>query len=216
MSLLRTVEIGPEDADRPVVWLHGLGADGHDFAPLVPHLGLPDVRFVFPHAPMAPVTVNGGFVMRSWYDIRMLEAGPDRECEADIRTSAESIEMLLDRERDRGAERIVLAGFSQGGAMTYHVGLRFGEALAGLMTLSTYLVLPDLLEAEKHPANASTPLLACHGTHDDVVALARGRAAYDAVSPGREAAWHTFPCAHGVHERQIQVMSAWLRQRLES
>lgn len=202
-----------------MVWLHGLGADGHDFAPIVPVLRLPHARFVFPHAPAMPVTINGGFVMPAWYDIRSLDRAPDREDAEDIRVSAECIAELLEREIDRGipAERIVLAGFSQGAAMALHVGLRFPKRLAGIVVLSGYLVLPETLAAEWHAENRSTPVLFGHGRHDDLVPMASGREAFDRVQrhrPPAHTSWHEFPIGHEVDDAEIDVVARWLKAQL--
>lgn len=202
-----------------MVWLHGLGADGHDFAPIVPVLRLPHARFVFPHAPAMPVTINGGFVMPAWYDIRSLDRAPDREDAEDIRVSAEHIAALLDREIERGipAERIVLAGFSQGAAMALHVGLRFPKRLAGIVVLSGYLVLPETLAAEWHAENRSTPVLFGHGRHDDLVPMASGREAFDRVQrhrPPAHTSWHEFPIGHEVDDAEIDVVARWLKAQL--
>jgi phospholipase/carboxylesterase len=212
--------VEPRDAaTAAVVWLHGLGADGHDFAPIVPVLRLPHARFVFPHAPAMPVTINGGFVMPAWYDIRSLDRAPDREDAEDIRVSAECIAELLEREIDRGipAERIVLAGFSQGAAMALHVGLRFPERLAGIVVLSGYLVLPETLAAEWHAENRSTPVLFGHGRHDDLVPMASGREAFDRVQrhrPPAHTSWHEFPIGHEVDDAEIDVVARWLKAQL--
>lgn len=216
--MLETVELGPSGpCAGTVVWLHGLGADGHDFASIVPLLGLPDVRFVFPHAPMRPVTANGGYVMRAWYDLRTFARGPGREDEAHIREVAGEIVALIHRERARGvpSERVVLAGFSQGGAMALHVAHRLPERLAGLLALSTYLVCEGDWEAEGAPANALTPALCCHGTHDPVVPLEAGRRAYERLcAPGREVEWRTYRMEHAVCDAQIRDLGVWLRARL--
>lgn len=212
--MLDVVDVGPDDAEAVVVWLHGLGADGHDFEPLVPLFGLPEVRFVFPHAFMRPVTINGGYVMRAWYDIRTLAEGPGRESVEDIVDTAAMLGELIRDEQSRGAKKVLLAGFSQGGAMAYHVGLRFPEPLAGILALSTYLVMEDTLEDEMSPANRTTPILSCHGTHDEVVPLARGLRAHKRVAAGRDARWHTFPVAHGLHEDEVALIRAWLHERL--
>jgi len=214
---LETVEVEPRaPADAAVLWLHGLGADGHDFEPLVPELGLsgasPAVRFVFPHAPVRPVTINGGHRMRAWYDI----AGFDRRApqdEAGIRESAEGIAALLRRERGRGipAERLVLAGFSQGGAMALHVGPRFPERLAGVIALSSYLPLGDRLKAEAHPANAAVPVWMAHGSFDPVVPLALGEASREALGAlGYDVDWHGYPMAHSVCAQEVAGIRAFL------
>jgi phospholipase/carboxylesterase len=183
----------------------------------VPVLGLEGVRFVFPHAPLRPVTINGGAVMRAWYDIKTLTGPGPRESETDVRDSAAQVEALLAREADKGVppERTVLAGFSQGGAMTYFVGQRHRLALRGLMVLSGYEVLSATREAEASPANRLTPLLGCHGTADPLVSLARGREAYQAcAASGRPAEWHEYAMGHEVCPEEIDVIRRWLRERL--
>jgi phospholipase/carboxylesterase len=210
------VEIDPPGGPSgTILWLHGLGADGHDFEPIVPLLGLPRIRFVFPHAPRRPVALNGGMVMRAWYDVQALGTAP-RESAADVRASGALIDDLLAREAERGVppERTVLAGFSQGGAMAYHVGDRHRQALRGVMVLSGYEVLAETREAEATPANRLTPLLCCHGTRDLLVDVSRGRAAYEAhAASGRPAAWHELPMGHEVSPQEIDVIRAWLRDR---
>jgi len=219
-SLLPCVEI--ESAPQPtaaVIWLHGLGADGHDFASLVPELdlsGCPPIRFVFPHAPSMPVTVNGGYVMPAWYDI----LGPNLVSQQDaagIQSSERAIVALIAQEVARGipAERIVLAGFSQGCAMALHTGLRLPQRLAGIMALSGYLPLADRLAAERHPANAQTPVFMAHGTQDPVVVIARGEASRDALAAlGQPVAWHSYPMPHSLHPQEIADISAFLAQVL--
>lgn len=219
-SLLPCVEI--ESAPQPtaaVIWLHGLGADGHDFASLVPELdlsGCPPIRFVFPHAPSMPVTVNGGYVMPAWYDI----LGPNlisQQDAAGIQSSGRAIVALIAQEVARGipAERIVLAGFSQGCAMALHTGLRLPQRLAGIMALSGYLPLADRLAAERHPANAQTPVFMAHGTQDLVVVIARGEASRDALAAlGQPVAWHSYPMPHSLHPQEIADISAFLAQVL--
>ena len=190
MADTETVEIHPGgDVDGAVIWLHGLGADGHDFEPIVPELrldGTVNLRYVFPHAPVRPVTINGGMSMRAWYDILTLDRdGPQDE--AGIRDSAEILVSLIERERERGvpAERIVVAGFSQGGAIALHVALRYPERLAGLLALSTYLPLPGSLESEvidnPEAQPASLPIFMAHGTFDPVVPHALGAGSYEAI-----------------------------------
>ena len=213
-ELLETVEIESGPSPRAaIVWMHGLGADGHDFAPIVPELTLPaPVRFVFPHAPMRSVTINQGMVMRAWYDIRAV-AGQRREDGEGVRASQAQIEALLARERARGitADRLVLAGFSQGGAMALHTGLRHPERLAGVMALSCSLPLADTLADEAAPANRSAPIFMAHGTYDDVIPLARARQAHDVlVKLDYPVEWHDYPMPHSVCAEEIADISAWL------
>jgi len=214
--LPETVEVEPRVRARwSVIWLHGLGADGHDFEPLVPELRLPDsaaVRFVFPHAPQRPVTVNGGMRMRAWYDI----AGPDLsagEDEAGIRASAETAAALIEREVGRGvpAARVLLAGFSQGGAIALHAGLRHATPLAGVVALSTYLPLPDLLADEISDAGRAVPIFQAHGADDPIVPLAFAESARDRIAALRAAPeWHTYPMPHSVCAPEIADLRAWL------
>ena len=213
-ELLETVEIESGPSPRAaIVWMHGLGADGHDFAPIVPELTLPvPVRFVFPHAPMRSVTINQGMVMRAWYDIRAV-AGQRREDGEGVRASQTQIEALLARERARGitADRLVLAGFSQGGAMALHTGLRHPERLAGVMALSCSLPLADTLADEAAPANRRVPIFMAHGTYDDVIPLARARQAHDVlVKLAYPVEWHDYPMPHAVCAEEIADISAWL------
>jgi phospholipase/carboxylesterase len=219
-DLLPCVEIEPRDSVRGcVIWMHGLGADGHDFEPVVPMLRTQGTRYVFPHAPPMPVTINGGFVMPSWYDILSLEHVEHRENESHIRTSAQRIEALIERERQRGvsSERIVLAGFSQGAAMALHVGLRHEHPLAGIISLSGYLLLDERLTDERSPANLSTPILMCHGTRDPIVPVTLGQQTRDALrtaSPDATIDWHDFPMEHTVCPEELEIVGDWLRTRL--
>ena len=200
-----------------VIWLHGLGADGHDFEPIVPELDLPDslpVRFVFPHAPMQPVTVNGGAVMRAWYDILGV-GGVRREDEQGVRASQQDIEALIEREKKRGlaAGQIVLAGFSQGGAMALQTGLRHPERLAGLLILSAALPLADTLAAEACPANRDVPIFMAHGTHDPMIPISRARDSYARLlALGYRVEWHEYPMPHSVSAEEIAELSSWLRR----
>ncbi|MBS0444141.1 MAG: carboxylesterase [Proteobacteria bacterium] len=198
-----------------VIVLHGLGADGSDFVPVAEALDLSAVgavRFVFPHAPVRPVTINGGYRMRAWYDI----LGADlqrREDEAGLRESARAIAALIDRERERGiaAKRIVLAGFSQGCAMTLLTGLRYPERLAGLAGMSGYLPLADSTAAERSEANRDVPIFLAHGSEDEIVAPARGRASRDAlVALGHAVEWHEYPMEHSVCPDEIGALNQWL------
>lgn len=220
-ELLPCVEIAPSGgraATRAVIWLHGLGADGHDFEPIVPELGLDDlaVRFVFPHAPRIPVTINGGMVMPAWYDITDLDLRRRADLDG-VRRSDEHVRALIRRENERGVptEHIVLAGFSQGGAIALHAGLRHAETLAGIVALSTYLIEPETLEADRADANLRTPVLQAHGTQDPMVPAAAGRAAHERlVALGYDATWHDYPMMHQVCLEEIQEVAAFLRARL--
>jgi phospholipase/carboxylesterase len=220
MSLLPAVEI--ETAANPVcsiIWLHGLGADGNDFAPIVPELVSPQwpaLRFVFPHAPVRPVTVNNGMAMRAWYDIYGFDRLSQQD-EAGVRQSIAQVEALIAREQERGVpnERILLAGFSQGGAIALAAGLRHAQKLAGIIALSTYLPIADSLAGERSAANASTPIFWGHGTFDPVVILQRGvdsRTALEAL--GYHVAWHTYPMAHAVCAEEIADLRQWIGERL--
>lgn len=218
-DLLSCVKIEPAGPTRAsVVWLHGLGADGHDFEPIVPHLGVDDlgIRFVFPHAPRRGVTINMGLLMPAWYDIRDLGFRRDYD-ERGVRESCEQIAALIAREVSRGVPtgRIVLAGFSQGGAIALHLGLRHPEALAGIVGLSTYLVDPEGADTEASEANRQTPILLAHGTHDPMVPFAAGEAGRDRlVDLGRDVRWHEYPMEHQVVLEEIEVVGAFLRERL--
>jgi phospholipase/carboxylesterase len=218
--LLEAVEIetGPP-VRAAIIWMHGLGADGHDFEPIVPELDLPDglgVRFVFPHAPPRPVTINGGAVMRAWYDVTGL-GGVRREDESGVRASQRDIEALIEREKKRGlaAGQIILAGFSQGGAMALQTGLRHPERLAGLVVLSSFLPLANALAAEVSPANREVPIFMAHGTRDPMIPLARGRESRDRLlALGYRIEWHEYPMPHSVCAEEIVDLSAWLRGAL--
>jgi len=214
MSDPQTVEI--ETGSEPsasVIWLHGLGADGHDFEPIVPELRLPDtlpLRFVFPHAPVRPVTLNGGMAMRAWYDIISLDRNGPVDA-AGINESSALLESLIAREEQRGIDpgRIVLAGFSQGGAIAINTVLRSGRKLAGLMALSTWLALPETLQADS--VDASTPVFMAHGRFDPMIPMQYGRSAADAlVDAGFDVDWHDYPMAHAVCPQEIDDIRNWL------
>ena len=216
MTLLDTIDkqTGPNPRATVIV-LHGLGADGNDFVPVAQELDLAlagDVRFVFPHAPVIPVTINGGYAMRAWYDI----LGADlvqREDEAGLRSSLAQVEALIEREKARGipSARIVLAGFSQGCAMALLTGLRHRERLGGIVGMSGYLPLAATTAAERHDANVSTPVFLAHGKMDTVVPLARAVASRDALKAlGYEVEWHEYPMAHSVCTEEIADLSRWL------
>ncbi len=219
-ALLPRIEL--ESAPLPlcsVIWLHGLGADGNDFASMVPQLdlrGCPPIRFIFPHAPSMPVTVNGGYMMPAWYDILGANL-VDRQDAAGIQKSEKAIVALIEQEVARGIpyERIVLAGFSQGCAMALHTGLRLPHRLAGIMALSGYLPLASQFAAERHTANAKTPVFMAHGTQDPVVILKRGEDSRDALKAlGHPVQWHTYPMPHSVHPQEITDIAAFLKQVL--
>lgn len=202
-------------ANAAVIWLHGLGADGHDFEPVVPWLELPAglaVRFFFPHAPYRAVTINNGMRMRAWYDIAGTEM-QRREDEAGVRESGAALHRMIDGEVARGilAERIVLAGFSQGGAIALHAGLRYPARLAGIAALSSYLPLADTLVAEADGANRSTPILMVHGTADGIIPIGLAqRSAQRLQAQGYPVEWQTYAMAHTVSAEEIQLISSWL------
>jgi phospholipase/carboxylesterase len=215
-ELLSCVEIEPRGAVRSaIIWLHGLGADGHDFEPIVPYLGLPEeagVRFVFPHAPMRAVTINMGLIMRAWYDIHEADLGSDRD-EKGMRESADQVLALVRRENDRGigSGRIVLAGFSQGGAVALHVGLRHAEPLAGIAALSCYLAEGEAIEKEASAAGRRQRIFQAHGTDDPIVPFEYGAAARDRLAAlGCEVEWRTYRMGHQVADEEIADLGAWL------
>jgi phospholipase/carboxylesterase len=216
LDLLQHIELntGPDPVGT-IIWMHGLGADGWDFVPIVRELPLPDdlaLRFIFPHAPVQPVTINNGMEMRAWYDIAMNDISrlPD---EGGIRASQAAIERLIARERDRGMEstRIVLAGFSQGGAIALQAGLRHANRLGGIVALSTYLPLEDSLDAEASSANRATPIFMAHGTDDPVVPVQLAEISRALLQKrGYEVEWHTWPMPHSVCGEEIEAVSAFL------
>jgi phospholipase/carboxylesterase len=219
--LLPAVEVqtGPRPT-HAVIWLHGLGADGHDFEPVVGEFDsgrLPPTRFIFPHAPMRPVTINAGYVMRAWYDLVSLDFTEVREDPDGVRESAAQVEALVAREHARGIPdgHIVLAGFSQGGAIALHTGLRHPGRLAGILALSTYLPLPDTLEREAAPANLEVPIFMAHGMHDEVIphafAIQSGRFLR---AQGYPLEWHDYPLEHGVSMEELREVESWLARVL--
>ena len=207
------------DPAGTVIWMHGLGADGWDFVPVVRELPLPDdlvLRFIFPHAPVRPVTINNGMPMPAWYDIAMQDIArvPD---ERGIRESQKSIEALIEREASRGVDpsRVVLAGFSQGGAIALQTGLRYPRKLAGIAALSTYLALEGTLEAEASAANKATPILMVHGTDDPVIPVHLADASRATLkSRGYDVEWHTWPMPHSVCAPEIEAIAAFLMRTL--
>lgn len=219
-TALQLVTIEPDGThDASIIWLHGLGADGHDFEPIVPALSLPQghgVRFVFPHAPIRPITINGGMEMRAWYDI--VDQGLERSVDEDgIRGSAASIRALLDREIDAGiaSERIVLAGFSQGGAIALHLGLRYPRRLAGILALSTYLPLTESLGTEANEAQANISIFIGHGSYDPLVPEELGRRSAQMLGDaGYNVDYSSYPMQHAVSPEEIRDIAQWLAVRL--
>ena len=217
-ALLASVEVatGPSPT-ASVIWLHGLGADGHDFEPAVPQLVRPGgrpLRFVFPHAPIRPVTLNGGMPMRAWYDITQLNRLATED-EAGVRSSDAAVRALIRRENERGvsSENIVLAGFSQGGAMALYSGTRLQEKLAGIIGLSCYMPIAAAFAAERHMANSTTPVFLAHGSLDVVVGLPLGEAARTMlVACGYTVEWHTYPIGHGVSPEELAAIAAFIRR----
>ena len=207
-----------EEAQAAVIWLHGLGAAGHDFVPIVQELRLPDdlaVRFVFPHAPVRPVSINNGMRMRAWYDI---SHDMRRQDDAGIRESERAVHGYLANEIAAGvpADRIVLAGFSQGGAITLHTGLRYPERLAGLLALSTYLPLAEAFAGESRAERRDTPILMCHGQHDPMLPLQLGAWSRDVLKErGYDVTWREYPMQHQVCAEEIADVARWLAGRLQ-
>ena len=219
VELLRAVELETGGKVRAsILWLHGLGADGHDFEPIVPHLGLDGrgVRFIFPHAPRRAVTINGGLLMPAWFDIRAQDFSAKVD-DIGIRASAVQVEALLARERGRGvpAERILLAGFSQGGVIALHVALRFKERLAGAIGLSTFLPGTVTQPDELSQANAALPVFLAHGDEDPLIPLAWAQQARDRLAGlDHPVVWKTYPMEHQVCAEEIADLATWIGQRL--
>ena len=214
MQTAETVEvITCENPQGSIIWLHGLGADGHDFEPIVPELRLPSdksLRFVFPHAPVQPVTINGGMAMRSWYDIVSFDS-EGRADRAGVLESSELLEGLIVREIDRGIapQKIVVAGFSQGGAVAIHTALQTEYEIAGLMALSTYMALPD--DAASAVSRKDLPIFMAHGSFDPVLRMEWGRSSADRlIEAGFAVDWHEYPMAHAVCPQEIADISHWL------
>lgn len=211
------IEIETRPSPRwSVIWMHGLGADGSDFAPIVPELGLPDalaLRFIFPHAPFRPVSCNGGYVMRAWYDIISLAPGTRQIDEAGLLESRAFVRQLIEREAARGvpSERVILAGFSQGGAVAYLSGLTHPAPLGGIIALSTYIPSAALVHAGHADANRQIPIFAAHGTDDEVVSLGLGEQAVELVRAlGLAPEWQTYDMPHSVCMDEIADIGAWL------
>ena len=218
MDLLETLEVcGSQAPDSSVIWLHGLGADGHDFETVVEELRLPSVRFILPHAPYRPVTLNNGYSMRAWFDLYGLEAGSPQD-ESGIRIAQGQIEALIERERQRGiaANRIILAGFSQGGAVALHTALRHNEQLGGVLGLSTYLPLKSALATEIHSLSQDLPIFIAHGAFDNVISLQLAKASADFLRQhGYQIEWHEYAMAHSVCLEEISDIRGFIYRALK-
>lgn len=220
-ALFDGVEINPETGPAAtIIWLHGLGADGNDFVPLVPELNIPEslpLRFLFPHAPIRSVTINAGMVMRAWYDILALD-GPDNIERNHLLESADALETIIQDEMERGmpSEKILLAGFSQGGAVVLHTGLRYGKKLAGILALSCYLPTADTLAREMSAVNRDIPLMMAHGTMDPLIPVAKSiRTKQELTRLGYQVQWHEYNMQHAVCPEEIQDIRSWLLQTLD-
>ena len=214
------VEVNPKSHIKAtVIWLHGLGDSGNGFAPIVPELRLPDelgIRFVFPHAPMRPITINNGMTMRAWYDITSLDFNQRADSQG-VNESSIFVKALIEQEMAKGvpANKIVLAGFSQGGVIALNLGTRLEHSLAGIMSMSSYMSEPEKLSSEAHDANKQTPIFVAHGTHDDVVPVFMGNAAFKVLeSNGYQATWHEYAMQHNVCNQQLNDISIWLQEKL--
>ncbi|CAM4444238.1 MAG: Carboxylesterase 2 [Legionellaceae bacterium] len=219
-TTLSYIEINPENPPKAtVIWLHGLGADGNNFANIVPELHLPKdlpIRFIFPHAPIRPITVNNGSLMRGWYDITGFTLS-SREDKAGLDLSQQAIIDLIKKENERGIEtsKIILAGFSQGGALALYTGLRYEEPFAGIIALSSYLPLANNLAHEMHISNTKTSIFLVHGIHDTVIPLEWAEIAkHKLMDIGNSIEWHTYPIDHSVSFEEIQDIRRWLIQQL--
>lgn len=218
--MLPCVEINPDRPARAsIIWLHGLGADGHDFEPIVSELRLGPasaIRFVFPHAPTRPVTINQGYVMRAWYDVARMDLS-QAEDEAGIRSSEGLVRELVQRETQHGIpiDRIILAGFSQGGALAIHTGLRYPERLAGILVLSAYVPLASILASEAHPANADVPITMAHGAWDNVIPIRLAQTSRDLLTRlGYRVRWYTYAMEHGLCAQELADISEWMKEVL--
>jgi phospholipase/carboxylesterase len=215
------VEVNPKSkAKATVIWLHGLGDSGNGFAPIVPEMKLPDelgIRFVFPHAPMRPVTINNGMAMRAWYDISSLDFN-NRADNQGVKESSDLVADLIEKEIAQGipAHKIVLAGFSQGGVIALNLGTRYEKSLAGIMSMSSYMNEPETLNDEAHAANKNTPIFVAHGTDDDVVPIFMGNTAFKVLeSNGYKVTWHEYAMQHNVCMQQLNDISTWLQETLK-
>jgi len=220
-EILESIIIEPKGVpEAAVIWLHGLGADGYDFEPIVPELGLPDdaaIKFIFPHAPKIPVTVNDGYVMRAWYDIAATDLGEQQDVEG-IKRSQQQINSLIEAEITQGipADKIVLAGFSQGGAIILQAGLRFPQRLAGIMVLSSYVPLAETLAEEKHSTNQGVPIFYAHGEDDDIIPISFAKQSRDLLlAQGYKVEWNSYAMPHSVVPDEIDAIGVWLQKILE-
>lgn len=219
--MLATIDVNPggEDPEASVIWLHGLGADGSDFVPIVEQFGLAEyckVRFVFPHAPVRPITVNNGMSMRGWYDIFALDLSRREDLQG-IQASFKLLELLIEREIGLGVptHRIILAGFSQGGAMALYTGLRYPKPLGGIIALSTYLLIADQFAKERHPVNQTIPIFIAHGLFDPIVPLILGETCRQQLKGlGHSVEWHSYPMPHSVIPEEIQDIGGFLKKIL--
>lgn len=215
MSNLETIIIETsQPIQQSVIWLHGLGADGHDFAPIVPELNIPNTRFIFPHAPHQPITMKNGYEMRAWYDLYGLTLQTKQD-EAGMRAMQQEIESLIEAEQAQGisADKIVLAGFSQGGAMAFFTGLRYPKRLAGILALSTYVSLKEKLADEAHKANKDTPIFMAHGSFDSIITLDTCLISRRLLEDlDYQVEWHEYPMPHSVCSEEIEDIARFLKQ----
>lgn len=217
LEIIHPVPTVTSKINASVIWLHGLGADGHDFAPIAEQLNLPNIRFILPHAPSMPVTINNGYMMPAWYDLYGLTPG-SQEDEEGIRKSQNYINSLIKIEIDKGISpsRIVLAGFSQGGAIALHTALRYPQKLAGVLALSTYLPLKSKLDTEVQLANADTPIFMAHGIYDDVISLETSKVSLNLLQNRQiPVIWHQYGMAHSVCIEEIDDIRNFLQQVLQ-
>lgn len=221
MYNLEYIEVSTSNTpNSSIIWLHGLGADGHDFESIVDELRLPEkfqIKFIFPHAPIQPVTINGGFPMRAWFDIISLDRNATQDV-AGIRQAQQSIEALIRQTINAGipSDKIIIGGFSQGGALALHLAIRHEQKLAGAIGLSTYLPIADSAPAEKHQNNANLPIFLAHGTQDNIVPLQFGEVSHQVLDQlGYPVTWKTYPIGHTVCAEEIQNVSHWIQRVLE-
>ena len=218
-TVLPAEVLGPSQPKNVIIWLHGLGASGHDFVPVVPMMKRPDTRFIFPHAPQRAVTINMGYVMPAWYDIMHMEERPDREPADQVITATKQIHTIIEEQMSQGikSESIILGGFSQGGAMALHAGIRFPHTLGGIMVLSAYELRAETRTSEMQSCNRTTPMLFCHGRGDPVVPVSRGIHAHKAYATDeRSCQWYDYPMAHEVCMEELNMIANWFRSCLDS